>query len=545
MPATTSTNGETSVTADVIIVGAGFGGCCALHEVRRQGYTAKILESGQDFGGVWHFNKYPGARVDSETPLYQLGLPQVYDNFSFTERFPGSDEIRDYFAHLDKTLDLRKDTIFNARVVKVEHDSTTNIWTLTTASGVTATCRYVIFAAGSSNKRYIPDFPKLSDFQGEVVHPAAWPENLDLKGKKIGVIGQGASGLQIVQELAKTDCELTVFVRNPCTAIPMGQRDIPRNEAEELKSLYGSLWQKAKYASGHCYAYNDCPFSFNDLTRDERHELYERLWARGGYAFFSSLFPDYMMNKTANVEVYDFWASKVRARISDPEKRDIMAPLKQFQWICAKRPSLEMDYYEMIDRPNVKLVDLKKTPIREFVANGATTEDGKLHELDVVVFATGYDSVTGSLYDMNIHDKNGVVLQKKWKDGIKTHLGMMVPDIPNAFFLYGPQAPTSLANGPPFLELQVEWVTKVLQRMKDDGVCALETSPAAAAAWAELSYQIFQVVLHHETPSWYNGSNIPGKRQEPLVWFGGVKGWWEACNDALKDWSKFTVVRSN
>jgi len=378
-----------------------------------------------------------------------------------------------------------------------------------------------------------------------VVHPAAWPENLDLKGKKIGVIGQGASGLQIVQELAKTDCELTVFVRNPCTAIPMGQRDIPRNEAEELKSLYGSLWQKAKYASGHCYAYNDCPFSFNDLTRDERHELYERLWARGGYAFFSSLFPDYMVNKTANAEVYDFWASKVRARISDPEKRDIMAPLKQFQWICAKRPSLEMDYYEMIDRPNVKLVDLKKTPIREFVANGATTEDGKLHELDVVVFATGYDSVTGSLYDMNIHDKSGVVLQKKWKDGIKTHLGMMVPDIPNAFFLYGPQAPTSLANGPPFLELQVEWVTKVLQRMKDDGVCALETSPAAAAAWAELSYQIFQVVLHHETPSWYNGSNIPGKRQEPLVWFGGVKGWWEACNDALKDWSKFTVVRSN
>ncbi|KAL3957065.1 hypothetical protein ACCO45_007643 [Purpureocillium lilacinum] len=484
MPATTSTNGETSVTADVIIVGAGFGGCYALHEVRRHGYTAKILESGQDFGGVWHFNTYPGARVDSETPLYQLGLPQVYDNFSFTERFPGSDEIRDYFAHLDKTLDLRKDTIFNARVAKVEHDSTTNTWTLTTASGVTATCRYVIFAAGSSNKRYIPDFPKLSDFQGEAVHPAAWPENLDLNGKKI--------------------------------AIPMGQRDIPRNEAEELKSLYGSLWQKAKYASGHCYAYNDCPFSFNDLTRDERHELSVRLLGE-----------------------------QVRARISDPEKRDIMAPLKQFQWICAKRPSLEMDYYEMIDRPNVKLVDLKKTPIREFVANGATTEDGKLHELDVVVFATGYDSVTGSLYDMNIHDKSGVVLQKKWKDGIKTHLGMMVPDIPNAFFLYGPQAPTSLANGPPFLELQVEWVTKVLQRMKDDGVCALETSPAAAAAWAELSYQIFQVVLHHETPSWYNGSNIPGKRQEPLVWFGGVKGWWEACNDALKDWSKFTVVRSN
>ncbi|UNI18452.1 hypothetical protein JDV02_004720 [Purpureocillium takamizusanense] len=544
MPATTTSRlGGTSVAADVIIVGAGFGGCYALHEVRQQGYTTKILESGQDFGGVWHFNKYPGARVDSETPLYQLGLEQVYDDFSFSERFPGSDEIRQYFAHLDKTLDLRKDTIFDSKVVNVEYDPSSNTWSLSSASGLTATCRYVIFAAGSSNKRYIPDFPKLNEFRGEVIHPAQWPEDLSLEGKKIGIIGQGASGLQIVQELAKRDCELTVFVRTPCTAIPMGQRNIPRHEAEELKSLYGSLWQKAKYASVHGYAYNDCPFSFHDLTRDERHALYERLWARGGFAFFSLLFRDYTVDKEANAEVYSFWASKVRARITDPEKRDIMAPLEQLHWICTKRPSLEMDYYEMIDRPNVKLVDLKETAIREFVANGVTTDEGKLHELDVVVFATGYDSVTGSLYDMNIHDKNGVLLQKKWKDGIKTHLGMMVPDLPNAFVLYGPQAPTSLANGPPFLELQVEWVTKVLQRMKEDDLCTLEASPAAAAAWAELSYQIFQAMLYRDTPSWYNGANIPGKRQEPLIWLGGVKAWWEACNDALEDWSTFTVMK--
>ncbi|KAF7553934.1 hypothetical protein G7Z17_g3307 [Cylindrodendrum hubeiense] len=531
------------LVVDVIIVGAGFGGCYALHEMRRQGYTAKILEAGGDFGGVWHFNRYPGVRVDSETPLYQLSLSNVTDSFNFTERFPDGEELRRYFDHLNDTLDLRKDAIFNTKVSGVHYDQVKTTWSFSTDSGLCATSRYAIFASGSTNKAFIPNFSGIERFTGPIIHPSVWPEDLDITGKKIGIIGQGASGIQILQTLAKQDCKITVFIRNPCTAIPMGQRVIPTKESEGLKNLYDTIFTRAKYGSPVGTAYNRCKVSYHDLSEEERNKLYEKLWKRGGYAFLSSNLPEYIVNKQANADVYDFWVNKVRARMADPVKRDIVAPLQQFQWIGTKRPSLEMDYYEMIDRPNVSLVNLKSTPIKEFTNGGITTVDGKAHKLDIVIVATGYDSVTGSLYDMNITDKEGVSLRKKWQDGIKTYLGMMVPGLPNAFFLYGPQAPTSLANGPPFLELQVEWVTAFLKKMKSDKLKAVEVSNEAAEEWGQASLKVFNILLNRETPSWWNGANIPGKRREPLIWHGGIPAWWQECSNALADWSKFTVSK--
>ncbi|PHH88124.1 hypothetical protein CDD83_7944 [Cordyceps sp. RAO-2017] len=530
-----------AIEADFIIVGAGFSGCLALHELRRQGYSAKILEAASDFGGVWHANRYPGVRVDSETPLYQLGMPKVWDSFSFTQRFPGGDELRRYFAHLDETLHLRKDTLFHARVCRAERDSASNTWSFVTESGLTATSRYAVFAAGTTNKPHRPAYPNIDSFKGTVLHPAAWPEDVNVQGKRVGVVGQGATGVQIVQELAKEDCHLDVFVRNPCIAIPMGQRQIPPRESEEMKNLNEGLFFKAKYLSNGGFAHNDSLGPFHSQSKKERLEQYERMWSRGGFAFLLGVYRDYGVNREANAEMYSFWASKTRTRLADPVKRDIVAPLEQFQWFGTKRPSLEMDYYEMLDRPNVSLVDLKSTPIREFSETGVVTSDGKEHALDVVVLATGYDSVTGSLYDMNIHDEDGVLLQERWRDGIKTYVGMMAPGFPNAFFLYGPQAPTSLVNGPPFLELQVEWITELLQRAKEDDVQSLAVSAEAADGWTEASWQVFRSVLHHETDSWWTGANIPGKNREPLIWFGGLRSWWNECSEALKDWSKFAV----
>lgn len=531
---------QQNITADVIIIGAGFGGCYALHEIRRQGYTAKLLDAGSDFGGVWHFNRYPGARVDSETPLYQLNLPKVWNSYNFTQRYPGHRELRDYFSHVAETLDLRKDTIFNTKVTEAKYDSASNSWSFRTEAGLNATSRYAIFAAGSTNKAHIPDFPGIEKFKGSVIHPSAWPEDLDFKGKKIGIIGQGASGLQILQELAREDCHLTVFVRNPCTAIPMRQRSISRQESEALKNNYDAFFDKAKYNCHTGFAHNSCDASFYDESESERQQRYERLWARGGYAFFAGCYGEFSYDKTANAELYQFWAGKARSRISDPIKRDIVAPLEQFQWIGTKRPSLEVDYYEMIDRPNVSLVDLKKTSITGFVDNGVTTSN-EVHDLDIVIAATGYDSGTGSIYDMNISGNDGIRLQERWKDGIVTYVGMMVPDLPNAFFLYGPQAPTALANAPPFIELQVEWITKLLKRAKEDKIETLNVSKEASAAWGQASTAIFERLLHRETPSWWNGANIPGKRREPLIWHGGITTWWQECSEALKDWSKFSV----
>ncbi|EKG13579.1 Flavin-containing monooxygenase-like protein [Macrophomina phaseolina MS6] len=537
---------QADLVADIIIVGGGFGGCYALEKLRRHGYPVKLLEAGSDFGGVWHFNRYPGARVDSETPVYQLSVPLAWRSFNFRERYPGHSELRAYFMHIAQALDLRKDAIFNAKVVEAKYNSASSTWHFRTQGGLSAESRYAIFAAGTTNKPHIPNFPGLDKFTGRLIHPAAWPDDLNVKGKRVGLVGQGASGVQLVQELAKDDCQLTVFVRTPCTAFPMGQRTLPIAESEGMKNMYDALFMHAKYRSDSGYPYNSCNLSFYEATEEQRKQQYEELWARAGFSILSSNYGEYAFDKTANAELYQFWASKVRSRMSDPIKRDIVAPVEQFQWLGGKRAGLEMDYYEMLDRPNVKLVDLKQTPIKEFTSGGVVTggqSSTELHDFDIVIVATGYDSVTGSLYEMNIEDKNGRKLQEKWKDGIHTYLGMMVPDVPNAFILYGPQAPTANANGPPFLELQVEWVAKLLDKARQEDVKTVEPSSSAASEWREKVMQAYSKTFARETPSWWNGSNIPGKNKEPLLWFGGMRSWWQHCLTGLESWSSFCLEK--
>ncbi|KAF4339205.1 steroid monooxygenase [Fusarium beomiforme] len=540
-----STPSTTPINADIIIVGGGFGGCFALHQLRNAGYSVKLLEAGSDFGGVWHHNRYPGARVDSDMPLYQLSLPKAWGSFNFSERFAGHKEIRQYFSHIAEALDLRKDAIFNTRVVKSSFDSKSSTWSLIAENGLTTKSRYVVFATGSTNKAYIPSFPGLDTFTGKVIHPVAWPKDVDLSGKRIGIIGQGASGLQILQELAKDDYQITVFVRNPPNCFPMKQRSLSRVESEQQKVFYEALFQHAKYHHEQATAHGSLPGSFHDASPEERRQRYEEVWARGSYAIFAMTYPEVNFDKAANADLYQFWAEKVRSRITDPVKRDIMAPVEQFQWIGMKRPSLETNYYEMIDRPNVKLVDLKKSPIKKFTGSGIVTGQDveEAHDLDVVIFATGYDSVTGSLYGMNISDKHGQPLQKKWEDGICTYLGMMIPETPNAFLLYGPQAPSGLANGPPFLELQVEWIAEVLQKLRAEKILSIEASTEAADAYSQKHLQIYDQSLMKETPSWWNGSNIPGKKREPLFWVGGLQGWRALTLEGLKGWSNYVLKR--
>ena len=533
------------ISADVIIIGGGFGGCYALHQLREAGYSVKLIEAGSDFGGVWHFNRYPGARVDSEVPLYQLSLPQAWRSFQFSERFPGHVELRQYFTHIADALDLRKDAIFNSRVTSARFDNDSNTWSISTENSITASARYVVFATGTTNMPYIPAFPGLDTYSGQVIHPAAWPEDLDVKGKKIGIIGQGASGLQIFQELAKEDTDITIFVRNPPTAMPMAQRALSRREAEEQKNLYEALFNYAKDVSPSGYAYSACHKSFYDAPPEERQRQHEELWARGTYAALTSNYPEVSFDKKANAELYEFWAKSVRSRISDPVKREIMAPAEQFQWIGAKRPNLETDYYEMIDKPHVKLVSLKSNSIRRFTQDGIVTgsDDGgeTAHDLDIVIVATGYDSVTGSLYAMNVTGTDNVLLQDKWKDGIKNYLGMLAPGFPNALMLYGPQAPSGLVNGPPFLELQVDWVIEFLKGVAIEGATRFEVKEDPAREYAQQNKDAYNHSLMKETASWWNGSNIPGKVQEPLFWVKGLQAWRQETERALSDWSRFVL----
>ncbi|KAF2032467.1 hypothetical protein EK21DRAFT_98877 [Setomelanomma holmii] len=444
-------NGE--ISADIIIVGGDFGSCYALHRFRGLGHTVKLLEAGSDFGGMWYFNKYLRAQVESEVPIYQLSLPEAWRNFKFQGEVPGYIELQKYFSTMTKSLDLHKDAIFNPRA-------------------------------------FMSFFPGLTTIPGPIIYPASWPSNPDLTNKKVGIIGYA-----------------TLF---------------PDPEAEEGKNNYGALFTFAKEKSQTGYQYDLCTESFYTTPHTERQRLYEDLWARGGF------------DKTSNAEVYTFWASKMRARMQDAEKKEIMALV----------PSLEMDYWECIDRADVELVNLKTNGIARMTKTGVVTraEEGeeKIHELDVLVVATAYDNVTGFLFDMSILDHNEMTSQEKWKQGICTWLGMLVPEMPSAFLLYGPQAPSGLANGPPFLDMQVDWLAELLNKTKEEGE-PIEVKSSAAKAYREKNLAVYKHLLISETQSWWNGANIPGKPNEPLFWVAGLQAWKQQCEEGMRDLSKYLV----
>ncbi|KAF9891864.1 hypothetical protein FE257_003349 [Aspergillus nanangensis] len=527
---------------DAVVIGGGFGGCYALHRLRQLGLSTKLFEAGGSFGGVWHWNRYPGARVDSEMPAYQFNIPEVWKDWHWSERFPGDEELRRYFQHVDKVLGLSKDSFFHTLVEECQYNATTGRWTVSTDGGLRATCRYLVAATGSSHKKYFPAYPGLDTYTGQLVHSAAYPDNLDVTGKKVGVVGNGASGLQIVQELAKRDCELHVYIRNPVFAIPMNQRQVPPAEAEEMKGYYDALFDRC-YQSNTGFPHNTRQQSVHAATAEERTALFDELWQRGGYSFLVSNYYDFLLDEKANSIFYDYWVRQVRARMTDTAKMDLVAPITQKYWVGTKRPSLEQDYYEMVDRPNVVLHDLKSAPITGFTPRGMATADGSHQELDVMVFATGYDAVTGSLVDLGIQDKHQVALRKKWEEtGTMTHLGLMIPDVPNLFVVYGPQAPTSLANGPPFIEMEVDWICRAISKMREQGLSTVEPTLEAAEKWKEEVRMVSEYTLYPKTESWYMGANIPGKRREPLVYLGGIQRWWKSANEALQDWQGFETA---
>ncbi|OAP53740.1 hypothetical protein AYL99_12078 [Fonsecaea erecta] len=538
-------DGQTSqnIDVDVLIVGGGFTGVYGIHHFRKLGLTVKVLDAGSDFGGTWHWNRYPGARVDSESPYYSLTIPEVYKDWYWKERFPGYEELQEYFEHAAKVLDLRRDAIFNKFVTSASYDTEQGKWSVHTADGSTAKCKYLVMGTGSTSKVYYPDFPDRNKYKGHLIHSARWPkEAVDIKGKKICVIGSGATGVQIVQTLAREDCHLTVCVRTPNTAIPMRQYKMTREEQISPKCFYQSILMGARDCWGG-FPYNPAPKHWTEATPEERQTFYEELWLKGGFSFFVSNYIELLSDKEINREIYAFWVKKTRARIQDPVKRDIMAPLNQMHWIFTKRPSLEQDYYEMVDRDNVTVLDLKKHAIERFTEKGIVFSGDKEREFDIIVFATGYDNISGSLFDAGLVDTDGVKLTEKWNNGIYTYLGLMVNKMPNMFMTYSPQAPTALSNGPPLIEIQIEWIGKAIQKMREEGVKYIDAQAAAAERWRNEVHAISNKTLYPETDSWFMGANIPGKPREQLIYLGGLNVYNKKISDALDGWKGFDVVK--
>ncbi|KAJ5758186.1 uncharacterized protein N7511_006880 [Penicillium nucicola] len=509
---------------DAIIIGAGFSGCYALYRLRQLGLQAKIIEAGSDFGGVWHWNRYPGARVDGDCTVYQFSDPEIWQGWEWRERFSSSDDLRRYFQHAAKLMDLRKDTIFDTSITRCEYDSGTGSWVIHTAQGWHTVCTYLIPAVGATVKPFIPSIPGLDLFAGTVVHPSRYPKTLDVYGKSVGIVGNGSSAVQLVQALKKQDAKLTVFIRKPCIGIPMRQRDISYGEAMMQKSFSEAIFEKTRRSEASC-AYNNARGSAHDFTAEERRAILDEVWRRGDWNILLASFSDYAVDETVNSLLYDYWAQQVRSRMTDQRKMDLVAPLKQNQWWATKRPCLEQNYYEVIDDPDVNVHDLHSAPIAEVEDRGIVTgfgpDDREHHRLDVIIFATGYDAFTGSLLDIGLRDRHGQTLRDKWSGGIITYLGMMIPDMPNLFVINGPQSPASVTCGPPFLEQQVDWVCQIIAKMKDERFEKVEATQEAADEWGNEMHAVADATLNMRTDSWWNGANIPGKFREPLVYFGG------------------------
>ncbi|PYH84523.1 FAD/NAD(P)-binding domain-containing protein [Aspergillus uvarum CBS 121591] len=533
-------------TYDIVIVGAGFSGINLLYSLRKLGYRCRIYESGTDLGGVWHWHTYPGCRVDTPGFIYQLSIPEVSETWSFKEKYPSADELRAYFAHVDQVLGIKQDVDFEMTVTGAWYDVNAQgkrKWRIETGEGRVTHSQFFISCVGFAAEPYVPEFPGLETFKGEVCHSASWPKDgIDVKGKKLAVIGTGASGVQIVQSWAKQGGSLVVFQRTPNLALPMRQHTFSTAGLNVLKEDAPLiLAQREKTFSG--YLDQPSPHATFEVTVEEREALFEELYNRGGFAFLLSGYNDLLVDDKANREAYDFWAKKTRARIADPSKRDLLAPLEPPHPIGAKRSCFEQDYFEMFNSPNVELVNVREAGhgIAVIKPTGIKTQDGGFYPVDAIALATGFNSFTGSLTRISrLRNTSGITLADEWsRGGVSAYLGMTRKGYPNMFLCYAVQGPTALSNGPASIEMQSRWIVDAIQKINAAGLTSVEPTEEAEKNWKATVDVIAGMTLFPKADSWWNGANIPGQKREMLAFPGGLPLYEELSRKALQSWEGF------
>jgi cation diffusion facilitator CzcD-associated flavoprotein CzcO len=526
---------------DVVIVGAGFAGLYLLDRLRGMGMSVRVFEAGDGPGGVWYWNCYPGARVDSPGPMYQFSRDDLWRDWKFSELYPSWQEIREYFHYVDKKLGLSRDIRFNRRVNQAEFDPARNRWTVRSSDGSVTRARYFVLCTGLGSKPYTPELPGLSDFAGERHHTAFWPQQgLDLAGKRVGVLGTGASGVQVAQEAAAVAAHLTVFQRTPNLALPMRQKKLDDDTIRRMKEGYPLAYQKRRTSFGG-FDYQFLEKAASEVSEDERQATFERIWEIGGLAPWVGSFNDLLANEQSNRAAYDFWRHKTRARIHDPALAEILAPTEPIHPYGTKRPSLEQNFFDIFNQPNVSLVDLRKTPIESVTRSGIRTAAGE-HDLDVLVLATGFDAITGGLTSIDIRGTQGETLREKWAKGVRAHLGMAAAGFPNLLFVYGPQSPNAFANGPTCAELQGDWIAGLLDHVRQRDWKRFEATAPAEEAWRAQVIEMASGTLFPRADSWYLGANIPGKPREMLSFAGGLSTYMAKCNEsAERGYEGFTI----
>ena len=514
---------------DVVVVGAGLSGVYLLRQLRDElGLNTRVLEAGSDVGGTWYWNRYPGARCDTESMFYAYSWPtELRQKWTWSSRYPEQHEIQSYIRHVVDEFDLERDIQFGTRVASAVFDDETSRWTVTSEDGETFSARFCIMATGCITKPNLPDVEGVEGFAGETFHTARWPkETVDFTGKRVGVIGTGSTGIQAIPMIAQEAEQLTVFQRTAQYAIPAWNAPIDRDYESEIKANYDELWEKARYGStGLVYEVRDV--SVFDESPEERERRFEEAWADGGFAFLF-VYNDILTDLKANEIVGGWVRDKIRARIDDPEVAERLMPTSYP--FATKRLCVDTNYYETYNRDNVTLISLRETPIEEVTAKGIRTSTAQF-DLDAIVFATGFDGMTGALFAIDIRGREGVALTDKWADGPRSYLGLGTAGFPNLFTITGPGSPSVLSNMMTSLEQHVDWVTDCIGHLINEGHETIEPTLEAEDAWVDHVNEVANSTLFPLTDSWYTGTNIPGKLRLFTPYVGGVGVYREKCDE--------------
>ncbi|HWS75962.1 MAG TPA: NAD(P)/FAD-dependent oxidoreductase [Quisquiliibacterium sp.] len=518
---------------DAVIIGAGFAGMYQLLRLRDTlGLRARVLEAGGGVGGTWYWNRYPGARCDSESHSYMYYFSkELVQEWEWTERYPQQPEILRYLNHVADRFDLRRDIQLNARVSEARYDEADDRWHVRTEGGETFVARYLITAVGCLSAANIPKIPGLEDFHGQWYHTGQWPhEGVDFSGKRVGVIGTGSTGIQAIPVIAAQAAHLTVFQRTANYSIPA--RNAPLTA--EFKAYAKARADDIRYvmntnANGHPFRVADR--SALAVPEAERKALYEAAWQKGGLEF-RAVFRDLLQDKSANDTAAEFIREKIRSIVRDPEKARILSDIDHP--FASKRPPVDSNYFEAFNSDHVSLVDLRATPIERITPTGIRTSAGE-HELDIIVFATGFDAMTGSLLKIDIRGRGGRSLREDWRAGPRTYLGLQVPGYPNLFTITGPGSPSVLCNLPPHIEQHVDWITACIRHLREHGVARIEPAEEAADAWQrEVDAAAKATLLADVKHSWYLGANVPGKPRVFMPYAGGFGRYRDKCEEVAR-----------
>ena len=502
----------TSPAIDVAIVGAGFAGLHMLHRLRELGFRARVFEAAPDVGGVWYWNRYPGARCDVESLQYSYSFSDaLQQEWRWTERYAGQAEILAYINHVADRFDLRRDIVLASRVTAMRFDESADRWTLRTEHGDAVVARFCVMATGALSAARVPEFEGLDSFKGEWHHTGAWPhEEVDFTGRRVAVIGTGSSGIQAIPVIAAQAEHLTVFQRTPSYTIPAWNAPLEDELQRAWKAHYAEHRARAREV-GTLYEFTDRAASQADAA--QREQEYERRWRHGGVNFLHS-FNDLMVDKASNDTIADFVRAKIRAIVRDPQTAATLSPTSYP--LGTKRICVDSGYFETFNRANVELVDLKRTPIERITPTGIRTRtldgDGDREvAVDAIVFATGYDALTGALARIDIRGIGGVALRDKWSHGPRTYLGLMSAGFANLFIVTGPGSPSVLVNMIVGIEQHVEWISRCLVDLRERGMTRIDALVDAEDRWVAHVNAAADKTLFPLADSWFIGANVPGK----------------------------------